>query len=509
MKRNSKILFIVSLLVLFVGVIVVLFPLIRPGFFVNDDGGWMVIRLSAFFQSLREGQFPVRFLGRLNYSYGYPVANFLYPGFLYLGSLIHLVGFPFVDSVKIIMGMSICLGALFTFLWLQRYFGKVASVIGALCFVSAPYVLFDLYTRGSVGEILALAWAAMGLYAIAAKKPWLLALAVSLLIVSHNSLAVLFLGFDLLYITVLGRWREFWLMMLLGIGMVMFFWFPALYERKYVVFDAIQVANPAAYFITLPNIVLLGFSGIAAACAALFTKKQLKNEKTFFLLTFIATVFIVLPISSVVWRVPLLTHIIQFPYRFLSLTVLIGCWLVGYVLEYQKTMVRLLLIVLCIAFGAWSLISSMQKIHYTDLPEGYYTTNEATTTVADEYMPRWVIEKPSQHANQRLIFYQGAGTFDIHKATTQSIDVLVHAAQDSVVQINTVYYPGWGVTVDDAPVLVDYKNNQGLIRVAVPKGDHHLVAGFRETISRFLADNISVGFLIWYGIAVFIRKRRS
>ncbi|MBI5019227.1 hypothetical protein HZB58_03065 [Candidatus Gottesmanbacteria bacterium] len=57
----------------------VLYPLMRPGFFVSDDGEWMIIRLSAFYQSLADGQFPVRYLGRLNNSYGYPVANFLYP----------------------------------------------------------------------------------------------------------------------------------------------------------------------------------------------------------------------------------------------------------------------------------------------------------------------------------------------------------------------------------------------------------------------------------------------
>ncbi|MEK7065711.1 MAG: hypothetical protein AAB961_01850, partial [Patescibacteria group bacterium] len=73
----------------------VLWPLLRSGFYISDDGEWMVIRLSAFYQSLAEGQFPVRFLGRLNYSYGYPVANFLYPGFLYIGSILRFIGFSF------------------------------------------------------------------------------------------------------------------------------------------------------------------------------------------------------------------------------------------------------------------------------------------------------------------------------------------------------------------------------------------------------------------------------
>jgi hypothetical protein len=509
MKRHQKIIPAISGLTVFGLALFVLSGLFHRGFFVSDDGTWMIIRLSAFFQSFREGQFPVRFLGRLNYSYGYPVANFLYPGFLYIGSLIHIIGFSFVDSVKIIFGFSVLIGAYFTFLWLKQYFRAGASAVGAICFVSAPYVLFDLYTRGSVGEILALAWAAMGLYSIAAKKSWLLGIAVSLLIVSHNSLAVLFLGFYMLYITVLGRWRDYWLMFLMGIGMVMFFWFPAFYERKYVVFDAVQVANPAAYFITSANAMLLGFSGIVAACIAVFIRKSQKKEKTFFILSFVITLFMVLPISALLWRSALLTHILQFPYRFLSVTVLIGCWLVAYVLNHLPPLFRVPLIVLFIAFGLWTSVVSLQKIQYTDSPEGYYTTNEATTTVQNEYMPRWVSQLPTQHAYQKLIFYQGAGTFDVKKLSTQSIDVTVTADQDSIVQINTLYYPGWGVALDDAPVHIDYKNSQGLIRVAVPQGTHHLVAGFRETISRFLADNISLGFLIWYGITVVARKRRT
>ncbi len=509
MKRHQGIILTISALAMVIAALFVLSGLVHRGFFISDDGGWMIIRLSAFFQSLREGQFPVRFLGRLNYGYGYPVANFLYPGFLYIGSLIHVLGFSFVDSVKIILGASICIGGLFTFLWLRHYFRVVASAVSTICFISAPYLLFDLYTRGSVGEILALAWAAMGLYSIAAKKPWLLALAVSLIIVSHNSLAVLFLGFYILYITVLVGWRDFWLMFFLGIGMVMFFWFPALYERKYVVFDAIQVADPAAYFITAPSILLLGFSGIAAACLALGARKPLKKEKTFFLASFATALFMVLPLSAFLWRSSLLSHIIQFPYRLLSVTIFIGCWLIAYVLEHQHAIVRFWLIVLFVALGIWSVASSLAKIQYTDLPEGYYTTNEATTTVQDEYMPKWVSEKPTQHTSERLIFYRGAGTFDVKKLTTQSIDVTVTAREDSIVQINTIYYPGWGVSLDDAAVHIDYKNPQGLMRVIVPQGTHRLIAGFRETISRFLADNISLGFLMWYGIAVLVRKRHT
>ncbi|MBP6882412.1 MAG: hypothetical protein KBC15_02540, partial [Candidatus Levybacteria bacterium] len=58
---------------------------------VSDDGGWMVIRLAAFYDALRDGQIPVRWVNTLNFGYGYPVTHFLYPAFLYIGAPIALV----------------------------------------------------------------------------------------------------------------------------------------------------------------------------------------------------------------------------------------------------------------------------------------------------------------------------------------------------------------------------------------------------------------------------------
>src|SRR3989344_4063575 len=150
--------------------------LLLPGFFESDDGEWMVIRFSAFYQALADGQFPVRFLGRLNNGYGYPVADFLYPGFMYLGIPIHILGLNFTDTIK------------------------------ALFVVYAPYHIFDLYKRGSIGELLAITILPFILWQAERKSPacrqagffWTTA-GISFLILSHNTLAVLFLGVLILY----------------------------------------------------------------------------------------------------------------------------------------------------------------------------------------------------------------------------------------------------------------------------------------------------------------------
>ena len=138
-----------------------------------------------------------------------------------------------------------------------------------------------------------------------------------------------------------------------------------------------------------------------------------------------------------------------------------------------------------------------------------YTTNEGTTTVKDEYMPRWVVRKPGVRASNRIMFYSGQGEIEEKVVTTQTIDVVVHALESSVVQINTVYYPGWGATLDNEPVSIQYKNDQGLIRISVPPGDHRLIASFRETISRFVADGVSLAFLVWYMVTIVRHKRKK
>lgn len=492
------------LFILLLGAVcIVTIPLFRPGFFVSDDGGWMIVRASAFYQSLRDGQFPVRFLGRLNFGYGYPVATFLYPGFMYIGSLIHAAGFSFVDSVKIIFGGSVVLGTVFTFFWLTVYFTDVPSLIGATGFVFAPYLLFDLYHRGSVGEVLAFAFAAMGLYAIASRKKWLFGLAVPLLILSHNTAAFLFLGLYIIYITLRGLWSEFWPIFAAGVGIAAFFWMPAIYERKYVIFDSVAVANPAAYFVTLQNGALVGFCGLIAAMVAL-GRKKLKKEKIFFLTVFGLTVLLVLPVSAAVWKIPLFWHIIQFPYRMLSVSIFAGAWLMAYAVENSKKIVRYMLLILFSGIGLWNVAGAVRSVAYINEPEGYYTTNEATTNVKDEYMPTWVTRKPTAHAYDRLLFYSGRGTIRESRVNTQTIDVAIEAMEDSVIQVNTIYYPGWGATVDDAKVHIDYANNEGVMRMVVPAGKHHLVVAFRETISRFLADVVSVASLIIYTVLVFI-----
>ena len=217
----------------------------------------------------------------------------------------------------------------------------------------------------------------------------------------------------------------------------------------------------------------------------------------------------VLPVSSVIWQWHLLVHVIQFPYRILSLTILIGAWLTAYAIHGSDMRVRTILIVILLALGIWGAVSILTSVAYINEPEGFYTTNEATTTVADEYMPKWVIVKPTSHPATRLEFYKGGGSIRVYVANTETVDAQVTAVGDSIIQINTEYYPGWGATVDDVKTLIDYSNDQDVMRIAVPSGNHHVVVAFRETISRFLADCLSLASFVMYIVFLFVFNKQK
>ncbi len=505
MKRIREIpLVYVSMLI--IALVGVLWPMFRPGFYISDDGEWMVIRLSAFYQSLADGQFPVRFLGRLNNSYGYPVANFLYPGFLYIGSLLHFFGLSFVTSVKAILAASVVFSSLFIFIALRRLYSVYASAVGTATFILSPYLLYDLYTRGSVGEVLAFLPSSVGLFSILSGNPWLFALSVAMLIVSHNTLAVLFMIVLIVFMIAVGK-RGFIWPLFLGLGISSFFWLSALLEKNYVLFDLVTVSNPLEFMLGATNAWLMGFTGLAAGLVIILRRRVVRPGPTGWaaLLLFAGSVLLAFPLTQTFWSVPLLSSLVQFPYRMLSVATLMTPWIVAPVAElYGKRKIFVVAAVaLLLIVPAWYLTT---RISFVLRDAGYYTTNEGTTTVANEYMPRWAKIIPEGRSADRVVFVRGRGNLVYEYLNTQRILVHADILASSVLRIHTVYYPGWGVLLDDTPVPVVFDNPYGFMEISVPAGIHKIEAEFRETIPRFLADSISIGCILIWVIAV-LRER--
>ena len=495
--------------------------LFHPGFFLSDDGEWMIIRFSAFHQALRDGQFPVRFLTRLNYGYGYPVANFLYPGFMYLAEIFKLLGFGFVNSIKIILGLSMISSAVFCYFWLSKLFKTVPALCGALFYLYAPYHLYDAYTRGSVGEVLALAIVPFVLWQVERKSVFWSSLGIGLLILSHNTLAVLFLPFIFLYFC-LDIWiaranikerndllKRYITTLLAGLGLSAFFWIPALFDLQYTIFSSTPVSDFSNYF---ANIKLIGFSTLSIFLVTLifiFSKRIDidKNRLTvlFFVVGFIS-LFFSGAFSAPFWNV-LPVSFVQFPLRLLSVVIVSASFLLASVMAVSSKQIQ---IVLLSVIGLFIIISFKQygtPIQFFDKGESFYATNEGTTTVKNEYMPVWVKNVPYAHP-ENIIEGAPEGISNV-QTNSNKVDFNFVSTLGGNVTINRVYFPGWNTYVNNVQVSTGVEaTGGGQMKVVLPKDNSMVSLEFGETPMRLFADVVSLTSFFILGVIAYNYKRK-
>ena len=136
----------------------IILPYFHSGYFPTHDGEWAVIRLVDMFRIIKDGQFPARMSGALNFGYGYPLFNFAYPFPYYAGLPLYFILGSFVASIKVLFAGSVVLSAFFFFLasnalWKNRWAASISTVL----YIYLPYRIVDLYVRGSIGESLSFA----------------------------------------------------------------------------------------------------------------------------------------------------------------------------------------------------------------------------------------------------------------------------------------------------------------------------------------------------------------
>lgn len=501
--KNKTILFISILLLLFIPAV---FSLLHPGFFLSDDGNWMVIRFSAFYDALRSGQFPVRFLPRLNYQYGYPVADFLYPLFMYIGVPIHVIGINFVTTIKIIFGISIIGSGLATFFWLRKIITSVSAVIGSLIYVYFPYHLFDIYQRGSIGEVLALALVPFILWQIERRKIIYTSLGISFLILAHNSLAVLFLPFLLGYMFIQKSFsmKNIGLILLFSLGSSAFFWIPALYDKQFTIFDRTLVSNLQSYFINNSTRYLLGWiTDIVVLLSFFFLFIKRKIIAVYFFIILLFSLFMALPISSTIWQVTQIGPYFQFPYRFLSLTIVSVSFLGAISFSVFPKRIQFavsVLLIIILFFSSWNLL--FPKI-FQYFPDSYFSTNQNSTTVKNEYMPKWVKIVPAQQPPEKAYVQNKKGSIQIVQERGTKLNLVVISPTDTTLVINTIDYPGWLAKVDNQKVGISHTNSHGTIELAIPQGSHSVQLFFTETPLRIIADLVSIVSLVLLGFLFF------
>ena len=460
-----------------------LWNLFRPGFYSSHDGEWMVIRLTAFHESFRVGQIPVRWMSRLNHEYGYPVTNFLYPLPFYLAEPFYVLTGDPVTAVKIIMGLSVISMAIGSFLLFRRW-GMIAGITGALTYIYSPYVAYNLYARGSLGELTALGIIPWIFWALSSKRFILSSILIAGLITAHNVVALLFFPLIVFYSTyklIVKQYlfTAYCLLFTLTLALSAFFWLPALAEYRFVRASQIAVADFGNEYLSLQN--AFQRTGLVSVLTNLGLPLFFLTEN-----------------SKWFWDLLKPFQIIQFPWRLLSLFAFSSAVIVSFIFNRLSQLKPFYLsiclprshalrlrgckprIVVSVLLGLFVYLSIIfisvfpflsPKSFFENYPS-YYQTNDDSTTVRSEYTPVWVKDSPLNRSETPVKHY----------------------------------YPGLKLFVNGIEQPVNSKSDNGELRPFDSADNNRVEFIWSETPLRLAADLVSVAGLL---IALFLFKRQQ
>lgn len=504
-------------------------------------------------------QLPCRWVPDAGYGYGYPQFNFYPPSVYYLGEVFHLTGLSYIDSVKLLFILGYIVSAVLMFVLVNELAGPVSGVVASVLYTYVPYKAVEVYVRGALSEFWALSffpllfWASLKLVKYQKTKYFgLLALASAGLLMTHTLMSIIFFPVLLIWIT-------FWLVneakksvrpkntfinglfsrgvkvassIVFGIGLSAFFVLPVIFEKKFVHSESLLGGyfDYRQHFVNLYRLFIsrewgYGSSGFVneklnlstgliqwtfALVVVSLAVIRIKKHKTLSLLVFtisaieLVVLFMIHQKSSFIWSVLPVLFWLQFPWRFLSVSIfllsLIGGLGVGLIKKGRlilSIIVCVLAVILNIGFFTvkeWYVINDAGKF------SGASWIKQITISIFD-YTPIYATLPPPSEAPKLPEVVSGKVEFiDYQKASNFQTGRIISYG-NSTLRVPLFDFPGMKVYVDGKEV--SHWNNDcrrekyclGLITFNVKKGIHELKVQLEDTPIRRFANLVSVGTL--------------
>jgi hypothetical protein len=190
---------LVALLLRLLAIVPALWPLLRPGFFVSDDGHFHIYRIAALADAWQHGVLYPRLFPEFGFGYGQAVLNFYAPLSYAPGALLATLGVNPATAAELTIALGFVLAALAMYGFVRSLWGPAGDVLAAVAYTYFPYHLADAYVRGAIPEHFAfvfpplILWATTSIFREERPRSPLLwaALAWAGLIFTHNLTALL------------------------------------------------------------------------------------------------------------------------------------------------------------------------------------------------------------------------------------------------------------------------------------------------------------------------------
>ncbi len=500
-----KILILVSILPLL--------SLLRPGDYESGDFNVHIYRIMAFYDSLREGNLIPSWAGELNATYGNPLFIFNYSLPYYLVSFFHFLGFSFILSMKIYLGLSLFFSGIFMYLFIKDLTNnRLAAFSSGIFYIFNPYHLIDVHFRATLGESTIFTLAPLTFYFLIkyfnSKQIIhliLLGIFTAILFQAHPLMALTIVGIMFLYSVFYclrkgkRKFMNILAMLILGCLSSIYLWSSFIIYAPYIY----PYPSSELYFYPFHQLfyspwklgflfqghygelaLIIGYTQlliIFISIIALFRKKIkpiFKKDFIFWLVLFFIFLFLMHPGSFFIWKLfPLFwmfppTGRLLLPIAFTT-SVLAGFFILNFYNAKTKRIIYALLIITVLYtilnWGHRTVISTITDANLRDYvwestkDEGrvaYFLNNKWA-----DHDNFWFSELPKSH----LEILQGqADIEEISRNSTRHI-YIIDAKTPLIIKENTLFYPGWELRSNGKKVNI-YPGERGVINAKLPRG---------------------------------------
>jgi len=549
LKNNWKVLLVAALS------LAIAWPVFVPGYFSHHDD-LQVIRVFEMRRCFIDFQIPCRWTPDMGYGYGFPLFNYYAPLAYYVGGVASFA-LSYIASSKFIFFIVTLLAGVSMYLLASELFGSWAGLASGILYAYAPYRAVDIYVRGAVSESLAVAVIPLVFYATykyrknkSGKSLVFIAVSFGLFMLSHNIMALIFMPFIVPWEVIGFSQVDFKtnlkvvFMYLLGFGLSAFFVLPAFFERSlintlglisyeldfranylavgqlikrswgYVLQDP-KLANSMSFQLGWPHIILVALSLIAFVY--LFLKEGKKKTKelrvvVFFGISLALSLFMTHNKSTFIWEAVDILKYVQFPWRFISVSILFASLLGGFfVTIFKKPFINYISLFI-------AMVTVILNFEYFR-PEKLYNLTDAQKLSGEsfevqkkgallDYLPVGAKE-PKSKAPDFPEFGLGEGKVTDYQTRSNYWSFSVDVTSDlGTIEVPIFDFPNWQISIDGRSITHS-KTPWGTILLEVQKGRHFIYARFKDTLLRRVSNLISLISVLSVGLYVFKYARKN
>ncbi|MCO5204589.1 MAG: 6-pyruvoyl-tetrahydropterin synthase-related protein [Anaerolineae bacterium] len=554
---------------------VALWPFIgRTSLPQGTDAELHVFRLAELSRLVLDGSFYPRWAPNFYYGFGYPIFNYYAPLTYYLALPMTWLFDP-VFGVKAMFIVGLIGAALGMYGFVRDNWGRPGGYVAAAIFVYAPYLQYiDPHARGVMPETFSFAVFALTLWAFdrfrrsGSAASWLaITFGLAATVLTHNLMAMVFGGLlfgwfawqIVTWQTASELRRQFGryglLAFVLGVGLAAFFWLPLGLER-----DAVNLSTLVGegshydfrnHFLTVRDLLepsrrldwgasepLYNYNlGVVqwvlggVAVVLWFGRKVRHWQHTAFFVSALAVlIFLMLPVSNIVWQAVPLLPFLQFPWRLLGAAAAMLAVLSGVatdaLLTHSWLADRVKLWVAPVFVGATLLVAlplsqvrPWQPFGGTEPVDGLnieLTGRWLGTTSTADFVPSTVEVVPREEPHVLAGYFWNDGVIDHLNIFTIPEEALVESEIVSLLhtrftvdtpvpfalRLYIFAFPGWEVLIDGEPVDYELGTPEGFIVVPVDAGRHIVDVRFGTTLPRqagWIVAGLSLLALLWAG----------